>query len=137
MKITGLKTMSPGTVRCTYACTVPANKADGYVLEYAASKEDLKQKSGTYGRVYVKGRDALAGTIKGLENRTTWYFRVRAYKDYTNSASGKKTRSWSAYSKTASLYVTDSPEPAYQSTDNVRNSREGITVYWKESSNAD
>ena len=138
MKITGLKTTKkPGTVRCTYACTVSANTAGGYVLEYAASKEDLQQKSGTYGRIYGKGRDTQTITVKNLKNRTTWYFRVRAYADYTNSASKKKTRGWSAYSKIASLYVTDSPEPAYQSIDSVRNSREGITVYWKVSANAD
>ena len=108
MKITGLKTTSPGTARCTYACTVSANTADGYVLEYAASKEDLQQKSGTFGRIYGKSRDTLAITVRKLKNRTTWYFRVRAYADYTNSASKKKSRVWSAYSKTASLYVTES-----------------------------
>jgi len=139
MKITSLDNTSGGNVTCTYKCTVKNNKAAGYEVQYAASKNDLTKKTGTFKAVKVKGRSNLSKAVSGLEKGKTYYFRVRAYADYTNGNSKKHTRTWTQYSDIAKVKVTSAQNvtPAHQKMKSVSNSAKGILVKWEVSSNAE
>ena len=74
-----------------------------------------------------------------MENGKTYYFRVRAYADYKNSSSKKKTRTWSQYSNIVKIKLTSSMNsiPVRQKMKSVQNSARGILVKWAVSSNAE
>lgn len=105
MKITECANNSAGSVDLTWACTVNENKALGYEVQYAESKEDLYNRTGTFQKVSVNGREKLSKTITGLEAGKTYYFRIRCYVNYKHSVTGKITKTWSQYSDVAEVMI--------------------------------
>ena len=105
MKITSASNSSSRAVRLKWKCTVKDNKAHGYEIQYAASKDDLTGKKGSFKTITVKGRNKLSKTISGLSKGNTYWFRIRSYTNYTNTATGKRSTSWSQYSNVAKVKV--------------------------------
>ena len=112
MKFTSLTSSSTGQVSLKWACTVSSNKANGYEIQYAVSKTDLSNRSGSFKKISVDGRNNLSKTITGLSKTTTYYFRVRCYVNYTHSVTGKLTKTWSQYSDVLSIKPTGSASAA-------------------------
>ena len=112
MKFTSLTSSSAGQVSLKWACTVSSNKANGYEIQYAASKTDLSNRSGSFKKISVDGRNNLSKTITCLSKTTTYYFRVRCYVNYTHSVTGKQTKTWSQYSDVLSIKPTGSASAA-------------------------
>ena len=98
MKFTKNVSSAAGQVSLTCACTVSANKALGYEIQYATSTGDLYNQKGSFVKVSLNGRNNLTRTITGLTKGQTYYFRVRGYVNYTHSVTGKTTKTWSQYS---------------------------------------
>ncbi len=105
MKITGLQNSAAGKATCTYACTVNENKALGYEIQYAQTKQDLFDRKGTFKKVSVEGRKNLSKVITGFTKGKTYYFRVRCYVDYEHSVTHQKTKTWSQYSEVKSIKI--------------------------------
>ena len=105
MRVTALKNTASGEITCSFSCTVTDNKAQGYEIQYAQSQDDLTGRKGTFGSQLITGRVTLTAVLKKLEKNKTWYIRVRAFTDYTNSATGQKSRIWSQYSNTMSKLI--------------------------------
>ena len=105
MKITECQNTSVGSVDLSWACTVNDNKALGYEIQYAESKEDLYGRTGSFRKFTVNGRNKLSKTITGLEAGKTYYFRIRCYVNYTHSVTGKQTKTWSQYSDVAEVMI--------------------------------
>ena len=105
MRVTALKNTASGEITCSFSCTVKDNKAQGYEIQYAQSQDDLTGRKGTFGSQLITGRATLTAVLKKLEKNKTWYIRVRAFTDYTNSATGQKSRIWSQYSNTMSKLI--------------------------------
>ena len=107
MQFTEAANSKEGTADLKWKCTVNANKALGYEVQYAASKEDLFGQKGSFVRVPIlEGRNSLSTSVTGLAKGTTCYFRVRAYVNYTHSVTGKTTKTWSQYSDVAQVKIT-------------------------------
>ena len=106
MTITSVKNTASGKIVANWKCSVNANKANGYELQYAESKADLSNRKGTYKAVTINGRNNLSRTITGLKKGKTYYFRIRCYVNYTNSKTGKTTKTWSQYSNVVSVKIT-------------------------------
>ena len=106
MTLTSVKNSAAGKAAVTWKCSVNSNKANGYELQYAQSQADLSGRQGTYKAVTINGRNNLNKTISGLSKGKTYYFRIRCYVNYTNSKTGKMTKTWSQYSSVMSLSIT-------------------------------
>ena len=105
MKITSCTSPSVGNALLKWACSVNDNKALGYEIQYATSKADLQGQKGFFRTIAINGRNSLSGTITGLSKGTTYYFRIRCYVNYTNSKTGKITKTWSQYSNVANVKI--------------------------------
>ena len=105
MKVTSAINESFGSVDLTWACTVNENKALGYEVQYAESKEDLFGQKGTFKKISVNGRNKLSKTITDLTAGNTYYFRIRCYVNYTHSVTGKQTKTWSQYSDVVKVLI--------------------------------
>ncbi len=105
MKFTSCTSPAAGSVSLKWACTVSENKALGYEVQYATSKEDLFNRSGSFKKVSVNGRNSLSKTVSGLVKGVTYYFRIRCYVNYTHSVTGVTTKTWSQYSDVVSVKV--------------------------------
>ena len=105
MTITSCKNNN-GKAEVKWTCSVSSNKAFGYELQYAASKDDLFNQKGSFKKSFIAGRNNLSRTVTGLTTGQTYYFRVRCYVDYTHSATKKSTRTWSQYSNVANMKAT-------------------------------
>ena len=88
-----------------YSCVVNENKALGYQIQYATSKSDLFDRTGSFKTITVSGRNSLKQTISNLEKGKTYWFRVRAYVDYTHSVTKVHTRTWSQYCNPVSVTI--------------------------------
>lgn len=65
--------------------------ADGYQIQYAASKDFKDSKT-----ITVRGSDNTAKTISGLDSKSDYYIRIRTYKTFkVNGDSIKTYMSWS------------------------------------------
>ncbi len=106
MKITSLQNTAAGKVTIKYTCTVNENKALGYEIQYAQTKQDLFDRKGTFKKVSVSGRKNLSKVISGFTKGKTYYFRVRCYVDYEHSITHQKTKTWSQYSGVVSVKIT-------------------------------
>ena len=106
MKITSIKNTKQGASELKWVCTTKENKAHGYEVQYAESRQDLSDRDGTFMSVKVNGRNNLSKTITGLTRGKTFYFRIRCYVNYTNSKTGKTTKTWSQYSNVVSVKST-------------------------------
>ena len=82
------------------------NKALGYEIQYAGSKNDLYGRTGSFRKLSVNDRNNLSKTIKGLEAGKTYYFRIRCWVNYKHSVTGKVTKTWSQYSDVVSVKIT-------------------------------
>ena len=105
MKIVSAANYTSRGIGLKWNCTVKDNKALGYQIEYAASQEDLTGRKGTYRTITVNGRNNLSRTISSLSKGKTYWIRIRSYSTYTNSATGKQTKTWSQYSNTVKVKV--------------------------------
>ena len=94
------------SVTLYWGVTSGSNKANGYELQYATSKTDLFGQKGSFKKVSINGRNNLTKTISGLTKGKTYYFRVRAYVNYTHSVTKKTTKTWSQYSNVISVKIT-------------------------------
>ena len=106
MKITGVLVTGTGTATVKWEASAGSNKAEGYELQYAQSSADLNGRKGTYKTITISGRNSLSKVIKSLTKGKKYYFRVRAYVNYTNSATGKTTKTWSQYSNVVNVKIT-------------------------------
>ena len=106
MKITECQNTSAGSAKLAWACTVNENKALGYEIQYAGSKNDLYGRTGSFRKLSVNDRNNLSKTIKGLEAGKTYYFRIRCWVNYKHSVTGKVTKTWSQYSDVVSVKIT-------------------------------
>ncbi len=105
MKFTKYTNSAAGKVSFTWACTAKDNKALGYEVQYALSKQDLFDRKGTFKKVSITGRNNLSRTITGFTKGKTYYFRIRCYVDYTHSQTGAKTKTWSQYSDVVQVQI--------------------------------
>ncbi len=106
MTITSVKNTTAEKATVSWRCSVNTNKANGYELQYATSKADLFGQKGSFKKVSINGRNNLTKTINGLTKGKTYYFRIRAYVNYTHSVTKKTTKTWSQYSNLALVKVT-------------------------------
>ena len=106
MYIASVKNNSKGAVTLSWKVSSGSNKAFGYELQYATSKADLFGQKGSFKKVSINGRNNLTKTISGLSKGKTYYFRVRAYVNYTHSVTKKTTKTWSQYSDVKSIKIT-------------------------------
>ena len=105
MKFTSAVNESVGSVDLAWSCSVNENKALGYEIQYATSKEDLFGQKGSFRKVSVKGRNKLFKTITDLTAGDTYFFRIRCYVNYTHSVTGKQTKTWSQYSDLVQVQI--------------------------------
>ncbi len=108
MEISKCVSDTPGQASLTWACTVKENKALGYEIQYAKSKDDLYGRTGSFKKETMNGRNKLVRNITGLTNGQTYYFRIRCYVNYTHSVTGVQTRTWSQYSEVKSVKIKNS-----------------------------
>ena len=106
MTLTSVKNTAAGKAAVTWKCSVNTNKANGYELQYAETKRNLSYRADTFKAVTINGRNNLNKTISGLKKGKTYYFRIRCYVNYTNSVTGKTTKTWSQYSNVLSVKIT-------------------------------
>ncbi len=105
MKITSAVNGGNSSVVLKWAVSSGSNKANGYELQYAKSTADLYGQRGTFRKVSISGRNNLSRTISGLTKGQTYYYRVRAYVNYTHSVTGVRTKTWSQYSNVVSVKI--------------------------------
>lgn len=110
MTITSATSPSVGNVSIKWICSANSNKALGYEIQYATSKEDLQGQRGSYRAIPINGRNNLSKTVTGLSKGKTYYFRIRCYTNYTNSITWRTTKTWSQYSNVINV-KTMSAEP--------------------------
>ena len=106
MKITSVKNNAKGQSSIAYTVSTGSNKAVGYEIQYAEKKADLYNQSGTFKKLSISGRNSLTRTITGLKKGNTYYFRIRAYVNYTHSVTKVTTKTWSQYSGVESVKIT-------------------------------
>ena len=87
-----------------WKCTASQNKALGYELQFAESKEDLFAMRNVT-KVLIEGRNQLKAELYWLEKGKTYYFRLRSYINYTNSVTGTQTKTWSQYSNVKTVTI--------------------------------
>ena len=114
LKFTTLKNTSYQTVTAKWAVSQGVNKAAGYEIQFAQSKDDLYNKKGTFRHIYVSGRNSVSKTITGLTYGATYWFRVRSWADYTNSNTGAVTRSYGVFCGPVSVKMTTTPPAKYR-----------------------
>lgn len=102
MKISTLRTGSGGLADVQFKISTGENKAHGYEVQFAKTTADLYGRKGTYGAVTYNGRNNTKAILY-LEPGQTYYFRVRAYVNYTHSVTKVVTKTWSQYSETKSI----------------------------------
>ena len=105
MKIVSAKNNTSRGIRLEWKCSVKDNKAQGYEIQYAASREDLSGRKGSFRTITVNGRNNLSRTISNLSKGKTYWIRIRCCSIYTNSATGKQTKTWSQYSNTVKVTI--------------------------------
>ena len=105
MVITSCRNSSAGAASLKWTCSVSSNKALGYEVQYATSKQDLFKRIGSFKKVSVNGRNSLSKTIKGLTKNKTYYFRIRCYVNYTHSVTHVTTKTWSQYSDVVQVKI--------------------------------
>ena len=105
VKITACQSLQAGSASLKWECTVKENKALGYQIQYAQSKEDLFGRKGSFRTVTVSGRKNTGKVIKGLSKGKTYYFRIRCYVNYTHSITGQLTKTWSQYSNVKGVRI--------------------------------
>lgn len=98
MDIDTLSNDKPNGITLTWKPSKGTNKANGYEIQYAFTKEELFNKTGSFGSVQVNGRNSLSITVTGLIKGREYCFRVRAYVNYTHSVTKVTTKTWSQYS---------------------------------------
>ncbi len=83
-------------------------KADEMVLTVHRwfAKTDLFNRTGSFKKVSINGRNNLNLRISGLTKGQTYYFRIRCYVNYTHSVTKKTTKTWSQYSDVISVKIT-------------------------------
>ena len=96
--ISYLEIDSKNVAHIAWESTIESNKANGYEIQYAESSADLYGRKGTFKKITVNGRNNLSRTIGGLKKGQKYWFRVRAYVNYTHSVTKKVTKTWSQYS---------------------------------------
>ena len=106
MKITSVKNNAKGQATIAYTVSTGSNKAVGYEIQYAEKKADLYNQSGTFKKLSVSGRNSLTRTLTGLKKGNTYYFRIRAYVNYTHSVTKFTTKTWSQYNGVESVIIT-------------------------------
>ena len=106
MKITTATNSASNSAVLKWAVSSGSNKANGYELQYAKSTADLYGQKGTFRKVSINGRNNLNRIISGLTRGQTYYFRVRAYVNYTHSVTGITTKTWSQYSNVVSAKIS-------------------------------
>lgn len=124
MKITKLTSDSINTVSVQYTIATGSNKAHGYEIQFARSKSDLEKRTGSFKAVTMNGRDKVRASISGLTGGSVYYFRVRAYVNYTHSVTKKTTQTWSQFSNVVAVkvrgnYIAPTPTPTPTPTGNM------------------
>lgn len=95
VKFTYKQAKSWSTIQLKWKSTVSGSNVTGYEIEYAKSKDDLRNKKGSFKKTVVKPSSVTSGTLTGLSSSTLYWFRARAYRVYTVNGNTKK--SYSAY----------------------------------------
>ena len=116
MKITSLKYNQPNAAIVQFAISTGENKANGYEVQFARSTSDLYGRTGTYHAFILDGRKNMAANVTPLASGRTYYFRVRAYVNYTHSVTKVVTRTWSQYSETKSITIPKESQPVVRPT---------------------
>ena len=75
MEISYLKNEKPGTVKVEWTIAAGKNVSIGYELQYAASLDELKLRTGTFRSVNIGGRYNMSKTVTDLLYGRTYYFR--------------------------------------------------------------
>lgn len=94
------------TVTLKWSVASGSNKAAGYEVQYADNKTDLFGQKGTFRKIAVNGRNSQSKAISGLTKGKTYYFRVRAYVNYTHSVTKVTTKTWSQYSNVVNVKIS-------------------------------
>ena len=80
-------------------------KADGYEIQYAESRDELFEQKGSFDKISIDGGENMSMSISGLSAGKTYSFRIRCYGSYTNSATQETTFSWRQYSDTKEVEI--------------------------------
>ena len=141
MQITSVVNNASRTVTANWKCTVNENKSTGYEVSYASDYYDLINRTGTYKTVTINSRNTLSTTIRNLTNGNIYWIRMRSYVMYTNSQTGKQTKTWSQFSNIISVLAAASPgnfknvSDAYTALNSFRTNRAN-QWYWNSSNTA-
>lgn len=120
MDFTGYRLPSTNSIELKWECTEKDNKALGYEIQYARSTSDLYNQKGSFQKVTVNGRNNLTRVITGLSSGTQYWFRIRGYVNYTNSSTGKTTKTWSQYSVVKGVRSAQASTPTVTPTPTPR-----------------
>ena len=107
MKIMSCSAVSSSRIQLTWKCAASSNKAEGYQIQYARTKADLKSGKGTFQKKMISKKNTLKTFINGLSANTRYYFRIRSYREYTTK--GPTIRTWSQYSSIVSAKTAPKP----------------------------
>ena len=114
LAFTGYTSAAAGSVSLQWNVSSGSNKAEGYELQYASSKTDLYNQTGSIKKISIPGRNNLSQTLTGLNKSTAYYFRIRAYVNYTHSVTKKTTKTWSQYSEVISVTPSGNATTKYR-----------------------
>lgn len=114
MTFTGYTSPSAGSVTLQWNVASGSNKAEGYELQYASSKTDLYNQTGSFRKLSISGRNSLSKSLSGLSKSTAYYFRIRGYVNYTHSVTKKTTKTWSQYSDVISITPSGNTATKYR-----------------------
>ena len=97
VKISASKAESNSKIKVQWKPTTWYGNFSGYEIQYAKSKSNLSNKTGSY-RMKTIERGVTSKTLTGLSKGTTYYIRLRAFKKCKLS-SGKWKKCYSTYTK--------------------------------------
>ena len=109
VKATSAAADNSGRIKLSWKRGLGSAKSCVYEVSYARSNSDLCNRRGTYKRVYF---DSCFKTIKDLDQKYTYYIRVRSWEYYTDSVTKKKTKIWSLYGDIVKVNMKKKPAPS-------------------------
>ena len=100
VKFSAAKAESNTKIKLQWKSTQSYKNFSGYEVQYAKSKSNLSNKTGSYRAKTITG--STSKTLTGLSKGTTYYIRVRAFKKCKLST-GKWKKCYSTYTKIAKI----------------------------------
>ncbi len=93
--VTSKKAKSTSAVQIKWKPSASCRKITGYRIEYAKTKNDLRNKKGSFRKITLNRASARSVSLYKLSANTTYYFRIRAFYRYRHN--GVLKTNYSAY----------------------------------------